>query len=106
MKSMTGHTSSIYSLAFSAESSVLISGSADATVRVWDVLFVPPISTSASDLSRKYGGGQNETAAAIAAVRRLSTTGLGEGAFRVGAAGEGASSGKGEKEPSETWVPF
>jgi len=34
---MTGHTSSIYSLAFSAESSVLVSGGADWTVRCWDV---------------------------------------------------------------------
>jgi transcription initiation factor TFIID subunit 5 len=34
---MTGHTSSIYSLAFSAESSLLVSGSADWTVRCWDV---------------------------------------------------------------------
>lgn len=34
---MTGHTSSIYSLAFSAESSLLVSGGADWTVRTWDV---------------------------------------------------------------------
>ncbi len=34
---MTGHTSSIYSLAFSAESSLLVSGGADWTVRCWDV---------------------------------------------------------------------
>jgi transcription initiation factor TFIID subunit 5 len=34
---MTGHTASIYSLAFSAESSVLVSGGADWTVRCWDV---------------------------------------------------------------------
>ena len=34
---MTGHTASIYSLAFSAESSLLVSGSADWTVRCWDV---------------------------------------------------------------------
>ena len=34
---MTGHTASIYSLAFSAESSMLVSGSADWTVRCWDV---------------------------------------------------------------------
>jgi len=37
IKKMTGHTSSIYSLAFSAESSLLISGGADWTVRSWDV---------------------------------------------------------------------
>ena len=34
---MTGHTASIYSLAFSQESSVLVSGSADWTIRCWDV---------------------------------------------------------------------
>lgn len=37
IKKMTGHTSSIYSLSFSAESSLLVSGSADWTVRCWDV---------------------------------------------------------------------
>lgn len=34
---MTGHTASIYSLAFSAESSLLVSGGSDCTVRCWDV---------------------------------------------------------------------
>lgn len=34
---MTGHNSSIYSLAFSAESTLLVSGGADWTVRCWDV---------------------------------------------------------------------
>jgi transcription initiation factor TFIID subunit 5 len=34
---MTGHTSSVYSLAFSAESTLLVSGGADWTVRCWDV---------------------------------------------------------------------
>lgn len=37
IKKMTGHTSSIHSLSFSAESSLLVSGGADCTVRVWDV---------------------------------------------------------------------
>ena len=37
IKKMTGHTSSIYSLSFSAESSLLVSGGADWTVRCWDV---------------------------------------------------------------------
>lgn len=38
LKSMKGHgKSAIYSLSFSNENSVLISGAADATVRVWDV---------------------------------------------------------------------
>lgn len=34
---MTGHTASIYSLEFSNESSLLVSGGADWTVRCWDV---------------------------------------------------------------------
>lgn len=34
---MAGHTASVYSLVFSAESSVLVSGGADWTVRCWDV---------------------------------------------------------------------
>ena len=41
-KTFTGHTSSIHSLSFSVESTVLLSGSADETVRVWDVLSPPP----------------------------------------------------------------
>lgn len=34
---MTGHQGAITSLSFSAESSVLVSGSLDTTVRCWDV---------------------------------------------------------------------
>jgi transcription initiation factor TFIID subunit 5 len=37
IKKMNGHSSSIYSLSFSAESSLLVSGGADWTVRCWDV---------------------------------------------------------------------
>ncbi len=37
VKHMTGHTASIESLAFSADSSVLTSGGLDCTVRCWDV---------------------------------------------------------------------
>jgi len=37
IKKMAGHTASVYSLVFSAESSVLVSGGADWTVRCWDV---------------------------------------------------------------------
>jgi transcription initiation factor TFIID subunit 5 len=37
IKRMTGHTSSIYSLSFSGESSLLVSGGSDWTVRCWDV---------------------------------------------------------------------
>jgi transcription initiation factor TFIID subunit 5 len=37
IKKMTGHTAAIYSLSFSAESSLLVSGGADWSVRCWDV---------------------------------------------------------------------
>ena len=37
VKKMTGHMATIYSLDFSAESSLLVSGGADWTVRCWDV---------------------------------------------------------------------
>lgn len=37
IKKMSGHRAPIHSLSFSAESSVLVSGSADCTVRCWDV---------------------------------------------------------------------
>jgi transcription initiation factor TFIID subunit 5 len=53
---MTGHTSSIHSLSFCAESTVLVSGSADSTVRVWDVLAVPAVVVE----GKKLGGGAFE----------------------------------------------
>lgn len=37
IKKMAGHTATIHSLDFSQESSVLVSGGADWTVRCWDV---------------------------------------------------------------------
>jgi transcription initiation factor TFIID subunit 5 len=37
IKTMAGHTSRIHSLSFSAESSILVSGSSDCTMRAWDV---------------------------------------------------------------------
>lgn len=37
IKTMSGHTQPITSLAFSSESSTLVSGGLDCTVRVWDV---------------------------------------------------------------------
>ncbi|CAJ0844144.1 2987_t:CDS:2 [Entrophospora sp. SA101] len=38
LKKLTGHTEIVYSLDFSKESSILVSGSADKTIRIWDVL--------------------------------------------------------------------
>ncbi len=37
IKHLTGHTSSIHALSFSADSAILTSGGADCTVRCWDV---------------------------------------------------------------------
>jgi transcription initiation factor TFIID subunit 5 len=37
LKTMTGHTDFIYTLDFSSDGNVLVSGSADCTVRAWDV---------------------------------------------------------------------
>lgn len=54
LKTMTGHTSSLTSLSFSSESTVLVSGSLDGTVRVWDVLD-PGASTNDEVGSRKFG---------------------------------------------------
>jgi transcription initiation factor TFIID subunit 5 len=66
---MTGHTSSIYSLAFSAESSLLVSGGADWTVRCWDVKGAGGARTNkpqkngvvAVNSSRSYGDEDAET---------------------------------------------
>ncbi|KAJ2251571.1 hypothetical protein GGI13_003770 [Coemansia sp. RSA 455] len=45
MDTLTGHTGPVYSLAFSQEGTLLLSGSADETVRSWDI----KRSSSASD---------------------------------------------------------
>ncbi|KAJ2804384.1 hypothetical protein H4S07_004240 [Coemansia furcata] len=37
MDTLTGHTGPVYSLAFSQEGTLLLSGSADETVRSWDI---------------------------------------------------------------------
>lgn len=59
LKSMTGHTSSINSLSFSSESTVLASGSSDGTVRVWDVIYLPPSASSSTALLTKTGGSKS-----------------------------------------------
>lgn len=67
IKKMTGHAASIYSLAFSEESSLLVSGGADWTVRCWDVKAAGgkahengPMSNGDSAIP-KYFSGDNET---------------------------------------------
>lgn len=63
IKKMTGHTASIYSLAFSEESSMLVSGGADWTVRCWDVKSAGGLSHKSRENESLGGeqGDQNET---------------------------------------------
>lgn len=56
---MTGHTASIYSLAFSAESSLLVSGGSDWTVRCWDVKGQGGLPTKANNGDEMDGYGLN-----------------------------------------------
>ena len=57
IKKMTGHTASVYSLAFSAESSVLVSGGADWTVKCWDVKDAggPPETSRTNGIGGSHG---------------------------------------------------
>ena len=54
---MTGHTASVYSLAFSAESSLLVSGAADWTVRCWDVKAAGGLPTKVRENGAAVNGG-------------------------------------------------
>ena len=57
IKKMTGHTSSIYSLAFSQESSLLVSGGADWTVRCWEVKSAGGPPSKAQDMGEMLTNG-------------------------------------------------
>ena len=57
---MTGHTASVYSLAFSAESSLLVSGGADWTVRCWDVKGAGGLPTKARENGTMVNGTSDE----------------------------------------------
>jgi WD40 repeat protein len=59
VKKMTGHTSSIYSLAFSAESSLLVSGGADWTVRCWDVKGLGGLAAKSQKNGNSLNGGRH-----------------------------------------------
>ena len=73
-KRMRGHAKGgIWSLSWSVESSVLVSGGADKTVRVWDVLMETPESYSSS-------GSKNDATKAAQADGALTTKGAGSGA--------------------------
>ncbi|KAK5147640.1 hypothetical protein LTR04_000797 [Oleoguttula sp. CCFEE 6159] len=58
MKRMRGHSKGgIWSLSFSVESTVLVSGGADGTVRVWDVLQTTSDSTASGKVIAEGGSG-------------------------------------------------
>jgi len=59
---MTGHLASIYSLAFSAESAMLVSGGADWTVRCWDVKSAGGMHEKPRENGMVNGNGSMETA--------------------------------------------
>lgn len=69
VKAFTGHTSAVYSLSFSAESTVLVSGSADSTVRVWDVL-THAADSNAQDESGGAGLNGGSKLTSVAGARR------------------------------------
>lgn len=57
---MSGHTASVYSIAFSAESSLLVSGAADWTVRCWDVKAAGGLPTKARENGVTMNGVSDE----------------------------------------------
>jgi WD domain, G-beta repeat len=91
IKSMSGHTSSVHSLTFSAESSILVSGSSDCTVRVWDVEASQGGDSAASQ--DKSGSakavGLSESLSGAGALRRSSGIGLPDGLARLESAKSG-----------------
>ncbi|KAF8538026.1 WD40-repeat-containing domain protein [Trichophaea hybrida] len=69
LKAMRGHgKASIYSLSFSQEGNVLVSGGADMTVRCWDVLYGTGVVTEASEEIKAAGLGHSGPADATTKV--------------------------------------
>ena len=60
MNEFSGHTDPIYSLAFSQEGTLLLSGAADNTVRAWDVKRGTDVSTHPIIAQRKQLNGQSK----------------------------------------------
>lgn len=87
IKKMLGHTASIYSLAFSAESSMLVSGGADWTVRCWDV-------KAPGGLAEKDKSKENGVASGAGVNGMVNGHGNGAGAGHGAAAGGGAGGNK------------
>ncbi|KAJ1922302.1 Transcription initiation factor TFIID subunit 5 [Mycoemilia scoparia] len=61
MSEFSGHTDNIYSLSFSQEGSLLLSGSADKTVRAWDVKRSEETSVHPIISQRQLLGGSNKS---------------------------------------------
>ncbi|KAJ2714809.1 Transcription initiation factor TFIID subunit 5 [Coemansia spiralis] len=60
MDTLTGHAGPVYSLAFSQEGTLLLSGSADETVRAWDVKRSPAASEHPIVAQRRAARQQQE----------------------------------------------
>lgn len=85
---MTGHKAPIHSLSFSAESSVLVSGSADSTVRVWD--------------AKSAGGERGSSSARVGGSNIMGADNDGPGSARVGNERGGLPMGPGEWDGGAT----
>ena len=66
---LTGHTDEVYSIAFSADGTILASGSGDGTVRLWDVAAGSLISTL------EHGGGVHSVSFSSDSITLASATG-------------------------------
>lgn len=91
---MTGHTASIYSLAFSAESSLLVSGGTDCTLRCWDVKGAGGLPVKAHDGDELGDFALGSVVEEFAGMRRM-RKGLSEGSGDVV-----------EEESIETFVKY
>jgi transcription initiation factor TFIID subunit 5 len=89
LKNMRGHgTAGIYSLSFSQQSNVMISGGADMTVRCWDVLYGTGAPTAENPGSMNITG--------------QGSSGPTVGTTRVDGAGGGSKQGRGTNDVVST----
>lgn len=91
IKTMKGHRGPIHTLSWSAESSVLVSGGADCTVRCWDVKSAGG-ARRGSALGGSGGGGAGATGGAGGGAGGI--TGVAAGLLSGGVSGSDASRGE------------